>query len=202
MTSFSTTLATPKSVVTNSNNTLSCTPNPPTGQGFAALNCNYVNDLKCAEFTVDNTGSGSNHLVGIGYGITGMDFSSSTHRVGSDSVSWGYYVIPQTGKSYIQHNGATIYEGDMLAAGDVVQLYADSVNGFVYLAKNGTFMKNSLGDVGDPSSGALGTGSMFSFPTGQADNYIVGITNNMSISSQLTFNNPPTLPIVTGYTAV
>ncbi len=192
MATFSTTNISSIAILTNSNETLTSQPNVgASNQSVAAIDVNYTSGQLYAKMTIDDIGSGTNNLIAVGLGITGMNFN---HRVGSDSLTWGWYNVGGVAP-YVQHGGHGTTLGVSVTTGDVLGLYFDFDNGFAYLEKNGTMMNG-----GNPASGSAGTGAMFGFPIGQSNYYILGVTNNKATTSQLTINAAGTN--IYGYTNI
>jgi len=97
-----------------------------------------------------------------------------------DQFQSGYYISGKS-RGYIygsvgekvNNNSAVANWGDSFTTGDIIGIALDLDNNKVYASKNGTFQAS-----GDPTSGATGTGAMYSVTDGYY--YAFGITSNDS----------------------
>ncbi len=188
MATFSTTDIGTNGVLTNSNQTLTAAGS---GQAIAAVDGTFTLGKYRIQLAIDVLSTVEiNARIGIALGLPGFNFNSTINQ----ATAYEFLQVPsQTPYHVKQHLTSHSVWGDNVAAGDVIDVYYDLDNGFMYLAKNGV-MVNS----GDPGSSASGTGAIWSFPTGESQYYFICMVNFISSSSQLTLNSPSGNPY--GYT--
>jgi hypothetical protein len=180
---FSTTnIGSVRPVLTNSNQTLSSIAQA--GQAIAAVAGTYTTGKYYMEFVINSMGTGTNARIGIGVGLPGFNFDTVINQV----YAYEYLEVPSANPYHVkQHLTSVSVWGNNVVAGDIIGVYYDLDNGFMYLSKNGSMMND-----GDPSSGAAGTKALYGFPTGKAQYYFLAMVNYISSSSQITINSPAT----------
>ena len=75
-----------------------------------------------------------------------------------------------------------------MANGDIVNLALDLDNGYFYFGVNGTYLNS-----GDPTSGASGTGAVFTLTATDLSKFIIPAITNSSVTTtyyKLNFVNP------------
>jgi hypothetical protein len=78
--------------------------------------------------------------------------------------------------------------GGTMVDGDIVNLALDLDNGYFYFGVNGTYLNS-----GDPTSGASGTGAVFTLTATDLSKFIIPAVTNATNTTYYKFNfgNPP-----------
>ena len=129
-------------------------------------------------------------VLGDGGSVTRTMFGLTDERNGNEVAEDKFIVNFNNGDTIGYYDGSVTKNGsdaggswDNYGINDILGMYIDLDNGYVYFSKNGT-MQNS----GDPTSGSSGTGGV-SFTTGQT--YLFGITNYGGGAASMNFGSPP-----------
>lgn len=174
--------------LSNNNLLLTCL----SGNSGAIVNKAISSGKRYADFLLG--GGGANYSIGVVNQnfVVASELNSGVY-IGNTANGWGlvYGAIGLDGKYHsAAFNGAY---GSAFASGDTLGIAVDADNGFFYVSLNGVWMNSS-----DPTSGATGTGAVYTIPTGIS--YFMAV-DAYGTNSTIAFNQAtPTYNPPSGYT--
>lgn len=131
----------------------------------------FSTGLKYVEVLINTPGSSP--VVGVA-----NHSLSGSLAIGQDSNGWSFITTLGTG-SKLNNDVFTAY-GSSYTVGDIIGVALDMTNGFIYFAKNGTWLNSGV-----PTSGASGTGAAFG---GLSGTLYFGIGSYNGIAGSETIN--------------
>lgn len=139
-----------------------------------------------AQIVWNGTSNNANFPRTIGFCTENYAFNYS--YLGQDQESWGMLFSDDSPDQWFaSHPDENNNEGGTMANGDTVNLALDLDNGYFYFGVNGTYLNS-----GDPTSGASGTGAVFTLTaTDLSKNIIPAVTNATNTTYyKFNFGNP------------
>jgi hypothetical protein len=140
-----------------------------------------------AQVVWNGTSNNANFPKTIGFCTENYAFNYS--YLGQDQESWGMMFSDDSPDQWFaSHPDENNNEGGTMANGDIVNLALDLDNGYFYFGVNGTYLNS-----GDPTSGASGTGAVFTLTATDLSKFIIPAITNSSVTTtyyKLNFGNP------------
>ena len=140
-----------------------------------------------AQVVWNGTSTNANFPRTIGF-VT-EDYAFNYSYLGQDQESWGMLFSDDTPDQWFaSHPDEDNNVGGTMADGDIVNLALDLDNGYFYFGVNGTYLNS-----GDPTSGASGTGAVFTLTATDLSKFIIPAVTNATNTTYYKFNfgNPP-----------
>ena len=161
---------------TNGNTTVECTAT--SGNGLTNGNMGMSSGKWYWEMNLQAIG-GAYPTIGIGVGSS-YNYYVTNAGVGNQTYGYGYLSAGSTNSK--GNNGSYEAFGDSFTSGDILSFALDMDNYKFYAAKNGVWQNS-----GDPTSGATGTGAMYTVNADQT--YIPCNSGNNSVKFEYNFGN-------------
>ena len=140
-----------------------------------------------AQVVWNGTSNNANFPKTIGFCTENYAFNYS--YLGQDQESWGMMFSDDTPDQWFaSHPDENNNVGGTMANGDIVNLALDLDNGYFYFGVNGTYLNS-----GNPTSGASGTGAVFTLTATDLSKFIIPAISNSSVTTtyyKLNFGNP------------
>jgi hypothetical protein len=140
-----------------------------------------------AQVVWNGTSTNANFPRTIGF-VT-EDYAFNYSYLGQDQESWGMLFSDDTPDQWFaSHPDEDNNVGGTMVDGDIVNLALDLDNGYFYFGVNGTYLNS-----GDPTSGASGTGAVFTLTATDLSKFIIPAVTNATNTTYYKFNfgNPP-----------
>jgi len=137
-----------------------------------------------AQIVWNGTSNNANFPRTIGF-VT-EDYGFNYSYLGQDSESWGVYFSDEATDIWAKTHSSSnvnITGATTMANGGTVSLALDLDNGKFYMGYNGTFFTS-----GDPTSGASGTGALYTLTATDLSKYIFPAVTNATNSTYYKFN--------------
>ena len=135
-----------------------------------------------AQIVWNGTSNNANFPRTIGF-VT-EDYAFNYSYLGQDQESWGMlFSDDTTDQWFASHPDENNNEGGTMANGDTVNLALDLDNGYFYFGVNGTYINS-----GDPTSGATGTGAVFTLTATDLSKFIIPAVTNATNTTYYKFN--------------
>ena len=154
------------------------------GTGFSTIGLKGGKWYWEAQIVWNGTSNNANFPRTIGF-VT-EDYGFNYSYLGQDSESWGVYFNDEStdiwAKSH-SNSAVNITGATTMANGGTISLALDLDNGKFYVGYNGTFFTS-----GDPTSGATGTGAIYTLTETDLSKYIFPTVTNATNSTYYKFN--------------
>ena len=135
-----------------------------------------------AQIVWNGTSNNANFPRTIGF-VT-EDYAFNYSYLGQDQESWGMMFSDETPDQWFaSHPDENNNEGGTMANGDTVNLALDLDNGYFYFGINGTYINS-----GNPTSGASGTGAVFTLTATDLSKFIIPAVTNATNTTYYKFN--------------
>jgi len=135
-----------------------------------------------AQIVWNGTSNNANFPRTIGF-VT-EDYAFNYSYLGQDQESWGMLFSDDSPDQWFaSHPDENNNEGGTMANGDTVNLALDLDNGYFYFGVNGTYINS-----GDPTSGATGTGAVFTLTATDLSKFIIPAVTNATNTTYYKFN--------------
>ena len=160
---------------------------PSANSGAALTSGGKTSGMWYADFIVEAIGINTHFGVVNSKGLADLD---SGEAVGNTIHGWAYASGLMNGKL---HDGKNAAFGERCAVGDCIGVALDVHNKRIYISRNNTWMNGGV-----PTSGSVGTGSMYKLPENHDTYYHV--VANAWFDGKIRKNSPAKFAPPTGYT--